>query len=128
MPVEDDNDSRPGKSIKNKTRSETIKEDLDVANFYMNRKNWKGAQARFASALALDPESPEAAWGLAEAERRLQLYHEAAEHYRMFLSYDPDGPHGREARKALEQVEAAGKSAPKTAGPAVSNPDNLIPK
>jgi tetratricopeptide (TPR) repeat protein len=128
MPVEDDSDARPGKSIKNKSRSETIKEDLEIGGFYMNRKNWKGAQGRFGSALALDPESPEAIWGLAEAERHLQLYHEAAEHYKMFLSYDPDGPHGHEARKALEQVEAADKSAPKTANPTISNPDNLVPK
>jgi hypothetical protein len=107
LPAEDDNDGRPGKSAKNKTREQTIKEDVAVGGFYLDRKNWKAAQSRFASAFALDAENPEAVWGLAEAERHLQLYQESAEHYKLFLSYDPDGPHGREARRALEEVEAA---------------------
>jgi tetratricopeptide (TPR) repeat protein len=111
MPAEDDSDGRPGKSTKNKSREEVIKEDLDVGGFYSDRKNWKAAQARFSSAFGLDSENPEAIWGLAEAERHLQLYKEAAEHYKLLLSYDPDGPHHREARKDLEEVEAARPSA-----------------
>lgn len=107
MAAEDDNDARPGNSAKHRTREQTIKEDLDVGSYYLDRKNWKAAQSRFASAFALDAENADAVWGLAEAERHLQLYKDSAEHYKLFLSYDPDGPHGREARKALEEVEAA---------------------
>jgi tetratricopeptide (TPR) repeat protein len=117
MPVEDDSDARPGKSTKNKTREQVIKENLDVGGFYIDRKNWKAAQSRFASAFSLDAENPDALWGLAEAERHLQLYKEAAAHYKLLLSYDPDGPHHREARKALEEVEAA--------SPAVSSASRL---
>jgi len=108
IPAEDTSDSRPGKSTKNKTKEQLIKEDLDVGGYYLDRKNWKAAQARFTSAFSLDSENPEVVWGLAEAERHLQLYKEAAEHYKLFLSYDPDGPHHREARKALEEVQIAG--------------------
>jgi tetratricopeptide (TPR) repeat protein len=111
MPAEDDSDGRPGKSTKNKTREQVIKEDLDVGGFYSDKKNWKAAQARFTSAFSLDSENPDAIWGLAEAERHLQLYKEAAEHYKLLLFYDPDGPHHREARKALDEVEAARPSA-----------------
>lgn len=107
VPVEDESDGRPGKSTKNKTKEQLVKEDLDVGGYYLDRKNWKAAQSRFTSAFSIDSENPEAVWGLAEAERHLQLYKEAAEHYRLFLSYDPDGPHHREARKALEEVQVA---------------------
>jgi tetratricopeptide (TPR) repeat protein len=110
MPAEDDSDVRPGKSTKNKTREQLVAEDLDVGSFYMEKKNWKAAQTRFAAAFALDAESPEAVWGLAEAERHLQLYKEAAGHYRLFLTYDPDGPHGKAARKGLEEAESAAPS------------------
>jgi hypothetical protein len=110
MPVEDDSDARPGKSTKNKTREQVLAEDLDVGKFYMDKKNWKAAQTRFASAFALDAENADAVFELAEAERHLELYKDAAEHYRLFLSYDPDGPHGRAARKGLEEVESASPS------------------
>ena len=111
IPVEDDNDGKPGKSTKNKTREQVIREDLDVGSYYLDRKNWKAAQARFTSAFGLDSENPDAVWGLAEAERHLQLYKEADVHYKLFLSYDPDGPHSKAARKALEEVEAEPPSA-----------------
>ena len=111
QPAEDDNDGRPGKSTKNKTREQVIQEDLDVGGFYIEKKNWKAAQARYAAAFALDGENADSVWGLAEAERHLGLYKEAAGHYTLFLSYDPDGPHSRAARKALGEVEIAASSA-----------------
>jgi tetratricopeptide (TPR) repeat protein len=111
QPAEDDNDGRPGKSTKNKTREQVIQEDLDVGGFYIEKKNWKAAQARYAAAFALDGENADSVWGLAEAERHLGLYKEAAGHYTLFLSYDPDGPHSRAAKKALGEVEIAASSA-----------------
>jgi hypothetical protein len=111
MGVEDDSDERPGKSTKNKTREQLIKEDLDVGGFYLEKKDWKGAHGRFQSAFSLDPENPDAIWGLAETERHLQLYKDSADHYKLFLTYDPDSKHGREARKALEEVESAKSTA-----------------
>jgi tetratricopeptide (TPR) repeat protein len=109
--MEDTTDAAPGKSVKNKTKEELVAEDVNVGGFYSEKKNWKAAQARFASAFQLDRENPDAVWGLAESERHLAMYKEAAEHYKLFLSYDPDGPHGKAARKGLEEVEAqiAGK-------------------
>jgi tetratricopeptide (TPR) repeat protein len=90
-----------------KSKRQSIQEDLDVGGFYLQQRNWKAAQARFADAFALNGESPDAVWGLAESERHLRMYKEADEHYKLFLSYDPDGPHGKAARKALDEVEAA---------------------
>jgi hypothetical protein len=74
--------------------------------------------------VGLDKENADAVWGLAEAERHLQLYREAAEHYQLFLSYDPQGPHGRAARKALSEVESAAFSA----GAKNANPQDTPPK
>ena len=110
LPSEDDSTAKPGSSARVKTREQTIKEDLEVGSFYMDRKNWKAAQARFTSAFSLDSENPDAIFGLAEAERHLELYKEAAGHYKLFLSYDPDGPHSKAARKGLEEVESASPS------------------
>ncbi len=110
LPAEDDSDARPGKSTKNKTREQLIKEDVDVGSFYLEKKDWKGAEARFQSAFTLDAENPDVIWGMAEAERHLQQFKESAEHYKLFLTYDPDSKHGREARKALEEMEAAKSS------------------
>ena len=117
LPAEDDSDGRPGKSTKNKTREQLVKEDVDVGSFYLDKKDWKGAQSRFQSAFALDSESPDAVWGLAEAERHLHLYKESAAHYKLFLSYDPDSKRGREARKSLQEVEAATPGAAAAAKP-----------
>jgi len=116
LPAEDDNDGRPGKSTKNKTREQMIQEDLDVGGFYIEKKNWRAAQARYKAAFALDKENVDAVWGLAEAERHLGLNKEAADHYTLFLSYDPDGPHSRAARKALGEVEVAAAKHPETQG------------
>jgi hypothetical protein len=124
LPAENDSDARPGKSTKNKTREQMLQEDLDVGAFYLEKKNWKAAQARFNAAVGLDKENADAVWGLAEAERHLQLYREAAEHYQLFLSYDPQGPHGRAARKALSEVESAALSA----GAKNANPQDTPPK
>jgi tetratricopeptide (TPR) repeat protein len=99
---------------------------VDIGGFYLDKKNWKAAQARFTGAFALDSENPDAVWGLAEAERHLQLYKEAAEHYKLLLSYDPDGPHHREARKALEEVEAA--RPPATASSRMTGSESSPPK
>lgn len=103
--LENDTDAKAGKSVKNKTREEIVAEDLNVGGFYSEKKNWKAAQARFAAAFQLDRENPDVVWGLAEAERHLAMYKEAVEHYQLFLSYDPDGPHGKAARKGLEEAE-----------------------
>jgi hypothetical protein len=111
LPAEDDGDGRPGKSTRNKTREQLVKEDVEVGSFYLDKKDWKGAEGRFQSAFSLDHESPDAVWGLAEAERHLHLYKESAEHYKLFLSYDPDSKRGREARKSLQEVEAAAPGA-----------------
>jgi tetratricopeptide (TPR) repeat protein len=103
--AEPDADAAPRKDGKAKTRGQVVKDNLDVGEFYLEKKNWKAAQSRFQDAFTLDSESPDALWGMAEAERHLELLDKAREHYQLFLAYDPEGPHGKAARKALEELE-----------------------
>ena len=88
--------------IKEPTHQEAASKDIEVGSYYLQTKNWKGALSRFESALVLDPENPEVYWGLAEAEHHLGDYAHAKENYLKLLEYDPDGPHGKQARKELK--------------------------
>jgi len=87
---------------------ETASEDIDVGKFELERKNWKGAKSRFESAMVLSPEDPEVYWGLAESARGLGQFAEARTYYMKLLDYDPDGPHGKAARKALNDPQIKG--------------------
>jgi tetratricopeptide (TPR) repeat protein len=100
-------DDQPGKKkkllvLKEPTHQEASSKDIEVGDYYLDRKNWKAALSRFESALILDPENPEVYWGLAEAEHHLGDYAHAKAHYLQLLEYDPDGPHGKQARRELK--------------------------
>ncbi len=86
---------------------ETSSEDIEVGKYYMERKNWKAAKSRFESAMVLSPDDPEVYWGLAESARGLGQFAEARANYKKLLDYDPDGPHGKAARKALNDPQIA---------------------
>lgn len=86
---------------------EDPKKDVNVGNYYMDQKNWKGALSRFQSALVLDPENPEVYWGLAECQRHLGQFAEARANYLKVMEYDPDSKHSKEAKKALKSPELA---------------------
>jgi len=90
---------------------ETPSEDIEVGKFEIERKNWKAALSRFESAMVLSPEDPEVYWGLAESERGLGQFAEARANYKKLLDYDPDGPHGKAARKALNDPQIANAQA-----------------
>jgi tetratricopeptide (TPR) repeat protein len=108
--------------IKEPTHQEAASKDIEVGRFYLQTKNWKGALSRYESALVLDPENPEVYWGLAEAEHHLGDYAHAKENYLKLLEYDPDGPHGKQARKELKDP-ALDKAQNKPAGqPAAATP------
>jgi tetratricopeptide (TPR) repeat protein len=88
--------------LKEPTHQEAASKDIEVGKYYLDRKNWKAALSRFESALVLDPENPEVYWGMAEAEYHLGDFASAKAHYLKLLEYDPDGPHGRQARRELK--------------------------
>ena len=105
---EDDQSGKKRKlSVKEPSHQEAASKDIEVGGYYLDRKNWKAALSRFESAMVLDPENPEVYWGLAEAEHHLGNFADAKTHYLKLLDYDPDGPHGRQARKELKEPEIA---------------------
>ena len=83
---------------------ETVAEDLDVGSLYLDQKNWKAALSRFQSARVLDPENPDAFFGMAEAELHLGDKVNAKMHYEKVLEYDPENKHARAAKKALKEI------------------------
>jgi tetratricopeptide (TPR) repeat protein len=93
--------------VKEPTHEEAASEDINVGSYYLDTKDWKGALSRFESALVLDPENPEVYWGLAVAEQHLGDFANARANYMKLLDYDPDGRHGKEARKALKEPAIA---------------------
>jgi tetratricopeptide (TPR) repeat protein len=118
-------DEEPGKHRRltddGPAHTETAKEDVNVGTYYLEIKNWKAALSRFQSAMVLDPENPDVYWGLAETERHLGNFAQARAHYQQVLDYDPDGPHGKQARKALKDPELANAQKPSSA-PATATP------
>lgn len=104
-----DNEDRPRKGNRPEAPEyhETAANDIDVGNFELQRRNWKAALSRFQSAMVIDPENPDAFWGMAEAARHLGDYADARTWYQKVYDYDPDSRHGKEARKALKDPEIA---------------------
>jgi tetratricopeptide (TPR) repeat protein len=107
-----------GKSTKNRNsgeddgmRHDSPKEDETVGSYYLDQKNWKAALSRFESAMVLDPENPDVYWGLAEAQRHIGDYASAKANYLKVMEYDPDGKHGKEAKKILKEPEIANAKA-----------------
>jgi tetratricopeptide (TPR) repeat protein len=112
---DDDQPSKKRKlAVKEPTHQEASSKDIEVGNYYLQMKNWKAARSRFESAMVLDPENPEVYWGMAEAEHHMGDFANAKAHYLKLLDYDPDGPHGKQARKELKD-------------PALANAKNATP-
>lgn len=86
---------------------ETAEKDIDVGNYYMANKNWRGALSRFQSALVLAPENPDVYWGLAECYRHVGQFADARKNYEWVAEYDPDSKHGKEAQKTLKEPDLA---------------------
>jgi hypothetical protein len=101
---------KPGKHKKNgepEVHQETAKEDENVGEFELSRKNWKAALSRFQSALVTDPENPDVYWGIAESQRQLGDYANAKANYLKVMEYDPDSKHAKEAKKLLKDPQLA---------------------
>jgi len=105
-------DVKPGKHKKSDEPNElvhqvTAKEDEEVAEFELDRKNWKAALSRYQSALVTDPENPDVYWGMAESQRQLGDFANARANYQKVMEYDPDSKHGKEAKKWLKEPQIA---------------------
>jgi tetratricopeptide (TPR) repeat protein len=89
---------------------ELARKDAKIGDFYLHTGDYKGAYNRFAEAARVDPGNAEAVFGLAEAARHLDRRAEAISNYQLYISAVPDGPHARDARKALKELGAGPRS------------------
>jgi tetratricopeptide (TPR) repeat protein len=117
----DDEPTKKGKRRSNVLEGkpvETAAQDISVAKYYLDNKNWRAALSRFQSALVLAPEDPEVYWGLAVSQQHTGDYANARANYEKVIEYDPDSKHAKEAKKALNEPELANaKPAPKASQP-----------
>jgi hypothetical protein len=90
--------------VKEKTPSEREEEDLNVAEFYMNDNNFRGAYTRAADAVATVADDPNAHFALAEAARKLGKLDEAMSEYKKTLTLDPVPKQKKAAEKALKEM------------------------
>jgi tetratricopeptide (TPR) repeat protein len=117
-PPEDDQSGKKRRLlVKEPAHGEAASKDIEVGTYYLQTRNWRAALSRFESALVLDPENPEVYWGLAEAEHHLGKFAEAKAYYLKLLVYDPDGPHGKQARKELKDPSIAAAAEPPVGTP-----------
>ncbi len=121
-PDDDQPEKKRKLAVKEPTHKEAASKDLEVGEYYLETKNWRAALSRFESAMVLDPENPEVYWGLAEAERHVGDFWDARSYYLKLLDYDPDGPHGKAARKAMKDPEIANAKSPPAGQPGVEAP------
>jgi tetratricopeptide (TPR) repeat protein len=121
-PEDDQPEKKKRLLFKEPTHEQAATEDVNVGGYYLQTKNWKAALSRFESALVLDPENPEVYWGLAEAQHHLGDFASAKANYLKLLDYDPDGPHGKQARKELKDPAIANAHNAAPSQPAVATP------
>lgn len=94
--------AEPGKPM---TDEKQAAEDIDVGYYYLKDKNYRAAQSRLKEALQLQPGSPVALVGLAQAQQKLGDTDGARQSYEAYLKGNPDGPDAEKVKKAMAQLK-----------------------
>jgi len=80
-------------------------EDLDIAHFYTQSGDLKGAYLRTQDAVKTAPDDPDAHFALAEIALKLNKRDEAIAEYTACLKLDPIDKEAKEARKELARLK-----------------------
>jgi hypothetical protein len=80
-------------------------EDLDIAHYYMESGDFKGAYLRSQDAVKTDPDDPGAHFLLAQMAQKLNKRDEAIAEYSACLKLDAPEKQAKEARKALAALK-----------------------
>jgi Tfp pilus assembly protein PilF len=86
------------------TNSQRFAEDLQVAGFYQNDGNFRGAYMRAKDAVSISADDPDAHLALAEAARKLGKLDEAEQNYKKCLALDPVPKTKKAAQAALKEM------------------------
>lgn len=78
--------------------------DVEVGNYYLRLKNYRGALERFNDALLYKPNDVEATFGLAVTQEKLDLLTQAYQNYRAYLKIMDSGPHAKECQEAIKRI------------------------
>jgi hypothetical protein len=87
------------------TPEEREAEDLDVAHFYTQTGDLKGAYLRSQDAVKTAPDDPDAHFALAGIALKLNKHDEAVAEYQACLKLDPDDKQAKAARKELARLK-----------------------
>ena len=79
--------------------------DIEVGNYYLNRKNYRAALERFHDALLYKPNDAEATYGMAVAQEKMDLFSLAYDNYSKYLEILPEGPRARESEEGMKRME-----------------------
>jgi Flp pilus assembly protein TadD len=85
--------------------------DIEVGDFYFNRRNYRAAEERYREALHYKDDDAVATIRLAECLEKLGISDDARAEYESYLRILPHGPKASEAKKAIDRLKA------QTAGP-----------
>jgi len=78
--------------------------DIEVGDFYFQKKNYRAALDRYREALVYKPNDALANFRMAECLEKMKQPEEARLHYEQYLKILPHGPLAPEAEKALEKL------------------------
>ncbi len=81
---------------------------MQVAGFYQNDGNFKGAYERAAEAVTLDADDAGAHLALAESARKLGKLDQALKEYKRCLELDPVPKERKAAEKSLKEMTGGG--------------------
>lgn len=80
------------------------KKDDKVGKFYLQSGDWAGAYSRYMEATQVNPGDIKAVIGLAIAADHLGKREQAIQNYKLYLNVLPNGPHSKQALKALKRL------------------------
>jgi tetratricopeptide (TPR) repeat protein len=78
--------------------------DIDIGNFYFNRKNYRAALDRYKEALYYKDGDAVASFRVALCQEKLGDKAEAKKYYEQYLKILPEGPLAKDARASLERL------------------------
>ncbi|HSZ61729.1 MAG TPA: tetratricopeptide repeat protein [Terriglobales bacterium] len=78
--------------------------DVEVGNYYFNRKNYKAALDRYKEALYYKDNDAVASYRLAVCEEKVGDKEEAKKYYAQYLKVLPEGPLAKDAQAALDRL------------------------
>jgi tetratricopeptide (TPR) repeat protein len=78
--------------------------DIDIGNFYFNRKNYRAALDRYKEALYYKDGDAVASFRVAVCQEKLGDKAEAKKYFEQYLKILPEGPLAKDARASLERL------------------------